>query len=90
VEASTGCRVFIRGKGSIKDTEKVIKMLYFVIVSHLCACVIYDILSLERFYSLLDQGASLTYLMQCMVTELYKLHATSVCLPLTFAITAMG
>jgi KH domain len=24
VEASTGCRVFIRGKGSIKDPEKVI------------------------------------------------------------------
>jgi hypothetical protein len=25
VEASTGCRVFIRGKGSIKDPGKVIK-----------------------------------------------------------------
>jgi len=63
VEASTGCRVFIRGKGSIKDTEKVTKMLYFVIISHLCACVISGILSLERYYSLLDQGSSLTYLM---------------------------
>jgi len=63
VEASTGCRVFIRGKGSIKDTEKVTKMLYFIIISHLCACVISGILSLERYYSLLDQGSSLTYLM---------------------------
>jgi hypothetical protein len=63
VEASTGCRVFIRGKGSIKDTEKVTKMLYFFIASHVCACVIYDIFSLERFYSLLGQGASLSYLM---------------------------
>lgn len=28
VEATTGCRVFIRGKGSIKDTEKVSLMKY--------------------------------------------------------------
>lgn len=52
VEASTGCRVFIRGKGSIKDTEKVTEMPSLN-ASRSCACVIYAILKLDRFYSLL-------------------------------------
>lgn len=53
VEASTGCRVFIRGKGSIKDTEKVTKILTSLNASRSCACVIYATLSLDRFFSLL-------------------------------------
>lgn len=35
VEASTGCRVFIRGKGSIKDPEKVIEFSRIKVVFYL-------------------------------------------------------
>jgi hypothetical protein len=33
VEASTGCRVYIRGKGSIKDPEKVMFFPFRIAVS---------------------------------------------------------
>jgi hypothetical protein len=33
VEASTGCRVYIRGKGSIKDPEKVMCFPFRIAVS---------------------------------------------------------
>lgn len=39
VEASTGCRVYIRGKGSIKDPDKV-SFILFVILCCLSACFI--------------------------------------------------
>lgn len=51
VEASTGCRVFIRGKGSIKDAEKVssfdiflLTVLLFVQYSCKRLCFFYDAL----------------------------------------------